>query len=101
MLCPSDFEHDNDLSCPLFLTPSGDKQTIGGQGKPDAFDPNRTWGQRLGVCLESHCLSCGSNLGSIQFGSRGGATRSPRSPARSIARCTNPDALASSMNSLM
>ena len=41
MLCPSDFEHGNDSPCPLFLTLSGDKQTIDGQGKTDAPDPSR------------------------------------------------------------
>jgi lactate dehydrogenase-like 2-hydroxyacid dehydrogenase len=38
------------------------------------FDPNRTWGQRLSVCLESRWLSNGSNLESFQFGFPGGAT---------------------------
>lgn len=44
MLYPSDFEHDNDSPCPLSLTHSGDKQTIGGLGKSDAPDPERTFG---------------------------------------------------------
>ena len=44
MLCPSDFEPDNDAPCPLFLTLSGDKQTIGDQAKTDAPDPKQTIG---------------------------------------------------------
>jgi len=46
-----------------------------------------------------------SNRTSKRLGYRaldpGGATLNPRMPALSIERCTNPDALASSMNSLI
>ena len=40
-------------------------------------------------------------LSERQFGSPAGATLAPAGPTRSMARCTNPDAFASSTNSLM
>jgi hypothetical protein len=49
MLWPSDFEHENDSPCPLFLTLWGDKQTIDGQGKTDAPDRNRQMKQHIKI----------------------------------------------------